>query len=97
MKEEELEIGELVCVGVGLNFEVNKPRPGVVFKAMQGTYKDNVFNVGKGLEDHLLCWYSIEGEHVPPINAIKKAIYWNSFLTGTITNYVIIIGSEEVV
>jgi hypothetical protein len=98
MEQREFEIGKLVCVFLGIDpdFEVNKPKPGVVFRALQGKLSDGVFYVGDGLDDHLLCWYSIEGEHTPPIKAIEKSIYWNSFLTGTISNYVLIVDAEAI-
>ena len=79
-----------------VGFEVNNPHPGVVFKALQGTFKDGVFQVGKGLEDHLLCWYCIEGSHKTPIKAIKKSVYHTTFMTGLITNYVIVVDSRRV-
>lgn len=96
-QQRKLTIGELVCIfiDVEFKFEINKPKKGVVMRALQGRLSDGVFYAGEKLNDHLLCWYSIEGECKPP-KAMQKAIYSFSFLTGRISNYVLIVDAETI-
>jgi hypothetical protein len=70
-------------------------RPGIVLRSVEGELRKGVFRVAEGLNKHVLCWYSIEGKCNPP-KAMQKAIYSFFFLTGRISNYVLIVDAETI-